>query len=125
MPKQHFQWLLNAGNYSIAEIPFDRVNNVGRGFPLTRLTFRNNSLSISPREAAQLELENIENKGKIYGDPCYISESDNRIQFSGLEPFSLKLLTNQRDEVNWWLERLSTSTYPNLEEKQWIYQYYK
>ena len=79
----------------------------------------------SPREAAQLELENIENKGKIYGDPGYISEADNRIQFSGLEPFSLKLLTNQRDEVNWWLERLSTSTYPNLEEKQWIYQYYK
>ena len=110
---------------SIAEIPFDKVNNVGRGFPLTRLSFQNNTLSISPREAAQLELENIENKGKIYGDPGYISESDNRIQFSGLEPFSLKLLTNERDEVNWWLERLSTSTYPNLEEKQWIYQYYK
>lgn len=110
---------------TVKEIPFDNFNNTGRGFSLTRLPFQNNTFQVSPREAAIFELNNSENIGKGYGEPGYISESGNRIQFSGLEPFTLKPLLDERDEINWWINRLSESNYPSLDEKKWIYQYYK
>ena len=109
---------------TVKEIPFDNFNNTGRGFSLTRLPFQNNTFQVSPREAAILELNNSENIGKGYGEPGYISESGNRIQFSGLAPFTLKPLLDERHEINWWINRLSVSNNPSLDKKNG-YQYYK
>lgn len=99
----------------------------GRGIELSRFPFDEMGFQMSPRESAIKEINYPENLGKNPDDPDYLRNSVNMVQFSGLEPFSLKPLDNERKEVDWWVERLRNKDkgrYPNQEESNWIYQYY-
>lgn len=99
----------------------------GRGIELSRLPFDEMAFQMSPRESAIKEINYPENLGKNPDDPDYLKNSVNMVQFSGLEPFSLKPLDDERKEVDWWVKRLRNKDkcrYPNQKESNWIYKYY-